>query len=687
MSRASKAIKLGHDEATPQFVKYETVQGPGGGASRRYGQTEDGKWVQLTAAGLPRKKPGRKPGALVKAKNADGTDAQDEGQPAKVRKPRKPRDPNAPPIQRKRKIASAGPDAGTESEGPSYKQFAQDHSNASFHQSSAQNSPAMSINRTLASNGHHDQSSFHQSSSQHNSPSIMSREISKPGSMHSILNAEPSAQGQSPASANGPIPVRGLNYDPIRNNAYDPIRESMKSNSPFPSKMDSPRLQAQPTNRSPSIASLIEPQAAPTKSPNHGYQPLAAKPLAQDSVPPSPSARPTSTPSLSLRQDAQEVTKSEPPPAPAQRPVIKESNFTTIANGPIKKTLPSQKAKTNGSTPKTDTLDDVPQDTEGRSILDFGRVKPGDEAEAPAVVLTIPITAGETNKYVNFMRLAEERFGWDALHPRLAANRDRKARIAAATASLANVESGRESGDEMSVDLSDAEGSNQENGVASGVDGQAKPKKKRNFKEDQYDIDDDFVDDSEMLWEAQAAASRDGFFVYSGPLVPEVEKPDVYVFLALFALEKHANKKTVLTVLPSVVVVGVVEAVAVGAARREVAPVLAAVAVLVLAEVRSHESLVSPSLKRLSASGKRPNARAWRKTTLPRILSQYLLSTSKASRNDPNRGIRVVDGDFLSCCSCLAVQLPAYSSHSDDFFTCQTWFGVRGSRGLCTMAR
>ena len=47
----------------------------------------------------------------------------------------------------------------------------------------------------------------------------------------------------------------------------------------------------------------------------------------------------------------------------------------------------------------------------------------------------------------------------------------------------------------MSVDLSDGEASNPENGGTSGPDAQAKPKKKRNFKEDQYDVDDDFVDD------------------------------------------------------------------------------------------------------------------------------------------------------------------------------------------------
>ena len=60
----------------------------------------------------------------------------------------------------------------------------------------------------------------------------------------------------------------------------------------------------------------------------------------------------------------------------------------------------------------------------------------------------------------------------------------------------------------------------------SGTDG-AGPKKRRRRKLEEYDQDDPFVDDSELLWEAQAAASKDGFFVYCGPLVPEGEKPAV----------------------------------------------------------------------------------------------------------------------------------------------------------------
>ena len=46
----------------------------------------------------------------------------------------------------------------------------------------------------------------------------------------------------------------------------------------------------------------------------------------------------------------------------------------------------------------------------------------------------------------------------------------------------------------------------------------AKPvRKKRNFKEDEYDRDDDFVDDAKLMWEEHAAASKDGFFIYWGP--------------------------------------------------------------------------------------------------------------------------------------------------------------------------
>ncbi len=168
------------------------------------------------------------------------------------------------------------------------------------------------------------------------------------------------------------------------------------------------------------------------------------------------------------------------------------------------------------------------------------------EKSVPTVILHVPLD-GSSNMVVNFAELAEKQYGFHALHPRLAAQRERLARVAAAGAALENAHKGGrhagsgKSADEMSVDLSENDGgaddSNVEMGGTGGLDragtggseGASKKKvpKKRMMKEDQYDKDDPFVDDTELAWEEQAAASRDGFFVYSGPLVPEGEKATV----------------------------------------------------------------------------------------------------------------------------------------------------------------
>ncbi|KAJ4862172.1 HPC2 and ubinuclein domain-containing protein [Trichoderma breve] len=475
-------------DQNPQYSQQYPSQPPPGGSpgtapgSRSQAQKKysyiDGEWVQLTAAGVPRKKPGRKPGSVVKPKApADGSEAP----------------------KRKRKLAPA---SDVDTDAPSPRPLA----------------PAAAPGLSSSSPSLHPQLGEPLSSTpQHQLQQLPDRRIASPTSI--------------------PVRTSGQSYDPIRGN-YDPVRETITSH--YSSAAGSPRatLAVQPSHRSPSIASMIEPQPSTKASPSQSHQPYPpAVPQSRlqtqeaTPLPPSPSYVPKTTASTpaqtpALKPAVPEIKRDAPTPTPpAPRPVIDHANFTTIANGPVKKVSPKQKPITGVSTPKTDYLDETIMEMDERSILDFGRARPGEEKETPTIVLTIPISAGETNKYVNFMRMAEDQYGWDALHPRLAADRDRKARIAAAAASLEKVESGRESGDEMSVDLSDAEGSNPENGGVSGADAQAKPKKKRNFKEDQYDVDDDFVDDSELLWEAQAAASRDGFFVYSGPLVPEVEKP------------------------------------------------------------------------------------------------------------------------------------------------------------------
>ena len=293
---------------------------------------------------------------------------------------------------------------------------------------------------------------------------------------------------------------------------------------------------------SPSISSLVDP---PNQSPSTATQSFfihhqQQQRLHQGEHPPSVPASPTTNRFAQAPVEPVLATPAVPTPVPAPAAPKREA-VITAANPPGPQTV-SKKAMASGSTatssaaasPKPPKLKDArdtyptPPPLPGSGLMQLGGPNDGTEFRAPTVILNIPMN-GETNKYVNFTRLAEEQYGWDALHPRAAAQRDRLARVAEVSAALERNGSGKESGDEMSLD-SEGEGSNVEMGGMSdgrtGTDGGAKKVvRKRRMKEDEYDKDDGFVDDSELLWEEQAAAAIDGFFVYSGPLVPEAEKP------------------------------------------------------------------------------------------------------------------------------------------------------------------
>ncbi|KAI6360931.1 hypothetical protein MCOR25_006581 [Pyricularia grisea] len=566
--------------------------------------------VPLTAAGVPRKKPGRKPGAAAAAKKAaaaeDGSAASTDA-PAKQRRPRKPKDPSAPPVQRKRK------------QPPTELDGAPDKRSSSVGLDSRQ--PKI----TDLTNLRMDLDS--PSRSQQPAPPPAPPKAPARSSMHSLLNHD-----DPPSPQRSPPPVRnsGQSYDPVRSSNYDPVRETMVTRDPWGTgSLGSPRAPTQMQNRasaSPSITSLIDPvpsssAAAPLRSPLLPSKKVYGNYPESISAPTSPSneMKAPTVPAPSTSKPTPAPTASPEAPASASKASKKElvaSEVTKPAKrqstgGKAKDSTPSTKASTTKSartslakaTPKASSakasaevsescasvsspeeaappaptsapskkvtsvalqerkqqkvasaassprisapvkmppVPDFPDEDSERSILDFGKVNPADKKAAPSIVLSIPLR-GESNKYVNFMRMAEDKYGWDALHPREAAHRDRKARIAAAASALEKNVSGRETGDEETDKESDGDNSDAENkggngaasageagaDAASGADGapMKKQRRKRNWREDEYDKEDDFVDDSEMLWEEQAAASKDGFFVYSGPLIPEVEKP------------------------------------------------------------------------------------------------------------------------------------------------------------------
>ncbi|KAG8529299.1 uncharacterized protein KY384_005935 [Bacidia gigantensis] len=324
---------------------------------------------------------------------------------------------------------------------------------------------------------------------------------------------------------------------------YDPIRSATVAPRPI-TPINNISTAMKPTaNRSPSISSLIDPPDAMRPHNPYVHQPKKDYEHRQSS--PLPLSNPP-VPSQNGSINAAAAASSSSPMEIVQEPPVKQS----IISASKKPTPAASKGPSPGAhSPKPSTKKDAtPLPAPGSGLLSgtmFGGPSTLDAPEAenstPTVILNVPLT-GE-HQYVNFTRLAEEKYGFHALHPRLAAQRDRLARVAAAGAALEKAKKPGAPGveaDDMSEDLSNEEGddSNVEMGgidnrsVApdgrSGEDtGEAPKKRKRIMREDMYDIDDGFIDDTEQAWEEKAAVSQDGFFVYLGPLVQEGEDTKV----------------------------------------------------------------------------------------------------------------------------------------------------------------
>ena len=140
------------------------------------------------------------------------------------------------------------------------------------------------------------------------------------------------------------------------------------------------------------------------------------------------------------------------------------------------------------------------------------------------IVIDVPIKKDESggNNYVNFLKEVENKYGFDVAYPRIAEHRKRMKEMAAAGAALESIPG---SADEMNLDVSEGESDVEMGGQGDGSNSEgARRKRKTNEK---YDLDDEFIDDSEMIWQDQALASRDGYFVWSGPLIQEGDKPTI----------------------------------------------------------------------------------------------------------------------------------------------------------------
>lgn len=374
-----------------------------------------------------------------------------------------------------------------------------------------------------------------------------------------------------------PRSTSGQNYDPIRSATIEPrsIAPQKSYNAPIRSSTPPRPINYASSNASPSIAiaSLIDKPANQSQAYNFTKPP---KRTHEVQSPSSPTKRSRTSPPVdnhfdqAAPRDSRDSRDSLPTNHQASNGHITTPMDMDVDQPPQpnNKTTAVARQSANASTGASSRAHSPkpPRQKEpavalplGNGLLSnamFGGVDdiyvPG--KTAPTVILHVSLKDC-SHKYVNFARMAEERYGFNALHPRLAASRERLARVAAAGAAIELASKGaRNSGsglsaDDMSVDLSDHEGGGDDSNIEmggmsmqdvmrSGGEGSEatlvkKVTKKRTTKEDRYDKDDPFVDDTELAWEEQAAASKDGFFVYSGPLVPEGEQANIERYVVL----------------------------------------------------------------------------------------------------------------------------------------------------------
>ncbi|KAJ5472500.1 hypothetical protein N7530_006501 [Penicillium desertorum] len=341
----------------------------------------------------------------------------------------------------------------------------------------------------------------------------------------------------------------GQNSQPL----YNTLRRSSSGHVPGLSSPGPPAMVATPSH--PSLAPSPLPISSASRGAVHIPQAMSQStpyttPYPPTEQHPTPSQTPKLEPSPPAVRHPQPPAQPEHavhPTPPRQQPTesMEIDSTEQAASSAKEKSTPTAPASKASSPKPTRPAKEAPQLPQGSGLITnalFGgddSAKSPDSRSTPSIIVHVPLQKG--NQIVNFARLAEEQYGFAALHPRLAAHKARMARVAAAGAALERndknakgISAGESADEDLSLDAerdSDMDGDVPMGGTGAGTNGAPSEasdgKKKRRRKVEEYDRDDPFVDDTEMVWQEQAAASKDGFFVYSGPLVPDGEKVQV----------------------------------------------------------------------------------------------------------------------------------------------------------------
>ncbi|AQZ17855.1 HPC2 (YBR215W) [Zygosaccharomyces parabailii] len=160
-------------------------------------------------------------------------------------------------------------------------------------------------------------------------------------------------------------------------------------------------------------------------------------------------------------------------------------------------------------------------------VLERGKTQ--EEPEEPALIVDIPLYSAENNDYLdengqvvfNFYKIVQEKFSSESAN-NLADIKSAKRNL------FGHITGGQLDGaaeeEDEDIEEVDEDGEDDEDEEGEEPKQNASPKKKSHPNKGKsligkYDTEDPFIDDTELLWEEQRAATKDGFFVYFGPLI------------------------------------------------------------------------------------------------------------------------------------------------------------------------
>lgn len=184
-----------------------------------------------------------------------------------------------------------------------------------------------------------------------------------------------------------------------------------------------------------------------------------------------------------------------------------------------------------------------------------------EKREPPVIALDIPLLdpknpkPGQAQVVINVLKLAEDKYGWNVIHPTARSaidlmdemlededdgDDDDEDDVADEKANTKSTDDKATKNADDKANVKDEKASSKgadEKANSKGADEKANPVKKKeelteeqkvkrheakmNRKVGKYDFEDPFIDDAELQWEEEITTTKEGFFVYWGPLVDD----------------------------------------------------------------------------------------------------------------------------------------------------------------------